>query len=199
MAENLPSPDEGQKPAADSLPAILDWEIHVPIFRNPLILRQLGLAIGIPFGILLVVLVIVKAYNGVILVALLFLMTYVFILALYGGKYQVGFHLSSAGIKSHTLTRQAKRNRVVNWLTVVLGLFTGKFSAAGAGVLAMVGQKQNIRWSSVQKVRFFDSTRTILVRAGLGNQLALFCTHDNYSVVRMYLLAHVRESVTIKS
>jgi len=199
MAENLPSPDEGQKPAAVSLPEILEWEIHVPIFRNPLILRQLALAIGIPFGILLVVLEIVKAYNGVILFALLFLMTYVFILALYGGKYQVGFHLSLAGIKSHTLTRQAKRNRVVNWLTVVLGLFTGKFSAAGAGVLAMVGQKQNIRWSSVQKVRFFDSSRTILVRAGLGNQLALFCTHDNYSVVRMYLLAHVRESVTIKS
>ena len=194
----MPAPDSGQKPATDRLPTTFEWEIHVPIFRNPLIMRQLGLAVGIPFGILLVVLMIVKAYNGVILVAMLFLLTYLFILAVYGGKYQVGFHLSSAGIKSHTLQRQAKRNRVINWLTVILGLFTGKFSAAGAGVLAMGGQKQSIRWSSVQKVRFFDSSRTILIRAGWGNQLALFCTPDNYTIVRKYLLAHVRESVTIK-
>lgn len=194
----MPFRDEGLNRVADQLPATIEWDIHVPIFRNPLILRQLGLAVGIPFGILLVVLLIAKAYYGVILVVLLFLLTYLFILAIYGGKYQVGFNLSSAGIRSQTLQKQAKRNRVINWLTVILGLYTGKFTAAGAGVLAMAGQKQDIRWSAVNKVRFFDSSRTILIRAGLGNQLALFCTPDNYTVVKKYLLSHVRESASIK-
>jgi len=199
MSELLPYPDKNQKLDADSTPETIQWEINVPIFRNPLILRQLGMAVGIPFGILLVILIVVKAYNGVLLVALLFLLTFLFILAVYGGKYQVGFNLSSTGIRSQTLQRQAKRNRVINWLTVILGLFTGKFSAAGAGVLAMVGQKQNIRWSSVQKVRIFESSRTILIGAGFGNQLALFCTPANFDTVRRYLNAHIKESVSIRN
>lgn len=198
MADILSSPDAKQEVPADGLPPNIEWEIHVPIFRNPLILRQLGLAVGIPFGILLVILTIVKAYNGIVLVALLFLLTYLFILAVYGGKYHVGFKLSPDGIRSHTLQQQAKRNRVINWLTVILGLFTGKFTAAGAGVLAMSGQNQNIRWTAVRRVRFFNSSKTILLRAGTGNQLALFCTPDNYPVVGQYLLTHVKEPAAMK-
>jgi hypothetical protein len=30
----------------------IQWQISVPIFRNTVILRQLGIAIGIPFGLI---------------------------------------------------------------------------------------------------------------------------------------------------
>ena len=33
----------------------LQWEIYVPIFKNRYILRGLALAIGIPFGIIIAV------------------------------------------------------------------------------------------------------------------------------------------------
>ena len=38
-------------------PSILQWDISVPIFRNKLILKQLGLALGLPFGILILILI----------------------------------------------------------------------------------------------------------------------------------------------
>lgn len=36
------------------------WEISVPIFMNTVILKQLGLAIGIPFGLVTLVIVLVS-------------------------------------------------------------------------------------------------------------------------------------------
>lgn len=33
----------------------VSWQISVPIFRNTVILKQLGLAIGIPFGVVALV------------------------------------------------------------------------------------------------------------------------------------------------
>jgi hypothetical protein len=32
----------------------IEWSIDVPIFKNLVILKQLGIAIGIPFGLLLI-------------------------------------------------------------------------------------------------------------------------------------------------
>lgn len=39
----------------------LTWELRVPIFKNSLILKQMGLAIGIPFGALILFLLVMKA------------------------------------------------------------------------------------------------------------------------------------------
>jgi hypothetical protein len=36
----------------------LNWEIYVPMFRNRFILKGLGLALGIPFGVVIVVIII---------------------------------------------------------------------------------------------------------------------------------------------
>jgi hypothetical protein len=38
--------------AETDLQPLLQWQIRVPIFRNPVILKQLGIAVGIPFGLL---------------------------------------------------------------------------------------------------------------------------------------------------
>ena len=55
----------------------LQWQISVPIFRNTVILKQLGLAIGIPFGLVVIVVALasgksVYAIYGLALIAVLF-------------------------------------------------------------------------------------------------------------------------------
>ena len=45
----------------------LRWEMKVPLWRNRLIRNQLGLAIGIPFGLLTMILLLAKAYFSQIL------------------------------------------------------------------------------------------------------------------------------------
>ena len=46
----------------------MNWSIRIPILKNRVIRNQLSLAIGIPFGILLIVLLVVQAYSGLVMV-----------------------------------------------------------------------------------------------------------------------------------
>ena len=171
----------------------IQWQISVPIFRNTVILKQLGLAIGIPFG--LVVLVIgltsgksVYTLYGLGLIAALLLLSWLLILAVYRGKYEAEFVLDGQGVLCRTQAKQAKRNRVINALTVVLGFLSGKPAAAGAGMLAQSRQEVFLRWSRVTKVQYKLKNRTILLRGGLAEQIALFCTAESYPLIEQAVM-----------
>ncbi len=119
-----------------AIPENIEWSIRVPIFRNSIIMKQLGVAIGIPFGLLILFLIIVKAIYALIVIGALFLFTYLFILVVWGGKYDVGFQINNVGIHHFTLKNQAKKNFITNTITVISGLLSGKPAVSGAGILA---------------------------------------------------------------
>lgn len=161
------------------------WEISVPIFKNKIIIKQLGIGLGIPFG--LVALLIgytsgrsVYTLYSLSLIAALFIFTWLFIMAVYRGKYEAEFVLDGKGALCRTQTRQAQKNRIINTLAIVLGLLSGKPAAAGAGMLARSGQEVFIRWNRVAKVTYKPQSRIILLRGGWTEQIALFCTDENY-------------------
>lgn len=163
----------------------LEWNIPVSIFRNTVILKQLGLAIGIPFGLLIVILVLVSGKSVYTLYALgligaLMFLTCLFIMIVYGGKYETEFVLNDKGALCQTQAKQAKKNRIINALTVVLGLLSGKPAVAGAGILAQSRQQIFIQWSRVTRVKYKPQTYTILIRGGWIENIALFCTRENY-------------------
>jgi len=64
-----------------NIPGTISWSIAIPLFRG-VVFRQLGLAIGIPFGILIIILLIIarsdpNAFYGLgLIIALLFLPGY---------------------------------------------------------------------------------------------------------------------------
>lgn len=172
----------------------IEWCIHVPIFRNTVILKQLGLAVGIPFGLLIIILVLVSGksvytlYALGLLIALLFL-TWLFIIVVYGGKYEVEFELDEKGALCRTQAKQAKKNKVVNALTVFLGLLSSKPAVAGAGILAQSRQQVFIRWDRVRRVKYKPRQRTILLRGGFSENIALFCTQENYPKVEQLIMS----------
>lgn len=168
------------------------WQISVPIFINTVILKQLGLAIGIPFGVVMLVIVLISGRSRDTLyvlgfIATLFLLTGLFIMVVYRGKYDVAFRLDDKGVLCRTQTNQKKKNRVVNGLTVVLGLFSGNPAAAGAGILAQSRQEVYLRWSRITKVKYKPRSRTILLRGGWMEQIAVFCTPENYMWVKDFV------------
>ncbi|MBW8325743.1 MAG: hypothetical protein K0M50_13340 [Prolixibacteraceae bacterium] len=165
----------------------LEWTTRVPVFRNPIILKQLGIAIGIPFGILIFILIVTKAYYALGLIAVLFLFTYLFIRLVWGGKYDVGFELNRTGIRNYTLTKQSNKNRVINILAVVTGLLSGKPAVAGAGILAQSRQDVLIRWSNIRKVRFYPENQTVIIKGGFAENIAVFCTSENYAEVAAFI------------
>jgi len=168
----------------------VSWEIEVPIFRHPLILKQLALAIGLPFGLVIVVLIAtagtynrIYALYAVGLIAATLLLTVLLVYLLYGGKYAVGFVIDDTGIRCYTQKTQATRNWRLNNLTVVLGLLARQPSVAGAGMLASARQSVLIRWNKVRAARYNDKTLTISVRGGYLETIAVFCTPTNYEQV----------------
>ncbi len=169
----------------------ITWAIRVPILRNRVILKQLGFAIGIPFGLLIIFLLIIKAFYGVGLIVLLFLLTYLFITVVWGGKYDVGFELDQTGVRCFTLANQAKRNKILNALTVVAGLLSGKPAVAGAGMLAQSQQDVQIKWKRIKRVKYIPLRQVIMINAGFAENIALFCKNDNYDEVEMFVRSHL--------
>lgn len=173
------------------------WEISVPIFKNTVILKQLGIAIGIPFG--LVALVVgfasdksVYTLYGLGLIGALLLFTWFFMMAVYRGKYEAQFVLDHKGALCRTQTKQAKKNRIVNALTVVLGVLAGKHAIAGAGMLAQSRQEVFLRWDRVRKVKYKPRSCTILLCGGFAEHMALFCAQENYAQVEHEVIRQIK-------
>ena len=170
----------------------IEWSISVPIFRNTAILKQLGLAIGIPFGLVALVIGLssgksVYALYGLGLIAALLFLTWLFIMAVYRGKYEAEFVLDGKGVLCRTQAKQAKKNRIINALTVVLGLLSGKPAAAGAGMLAQSRQETFLRWNHITRVKYKSKSCTILLRGGWTENIALFCANENYGLVEVFV------------
>lgn len=171
----------------------ISWQNSVPIFKNSVILKQLSFAIGIPFGLVALIIgltsgkSIYTVYAFGLLGALLFF-TWIFILLVYRGRYEAEFVLDENGVLCRTQAKQQKINRTVNALTVVLGLLSGKPGVAGAGMLAQSKQEAYLQWKSITKVKCDSRRQVIFLWSGRMEQIALFCTPDNYAEVEQFVL-----------
>lgn len=171
----------------------MQWQIFVPIFTNTVILKQLGISIGIPFGLVALVIGLASGKSvytlyGLGLIAALLFFTWLFIMAVYRGKYEAEFVLDEKGVLCRTQASQAKKNRLINRFTVILGLLSGRPAAAGAGMLAQSRQEVFLRWNRITKVKYKPKSNTILLRGGWTENIALFCTIENYSQVEHHVM-----------
>jgi len=170
----------------------IQWEKNVPIFRNRFILKGLGIALGIPFGILILFIIFLSggdilgtdAKYPLFLIGLLFLLTFLFIFIVYGGTYAAGFIIDEKGITNYTQKHQAKKNKIINSLLIFLGLFSGRYSAAGSGFLAQQRQTVRIKWRDIRKVTYYPKDFTIMISGGFSQKIALFCTPKNFERVK---------------
>lgn len=179
----------------------LKWETSVPIFTHPIIMRQIALAIGLPFGIIAVILLLTTR-NGIAngdwiyalyLVGALFILTFILIMAVYGGRYAAGFVVDGKGVLCYTQKRHARRSAIINRLAVVLGLLSRNYSAAGAGMLAQSRQSVLVPWKQVRRVKYHPARQTILIYGGFGQNIALFCTRENYDNVEAAVRSRLKK------
>ena len=174
------------------------WETYVPIFKNRFILKDMGLAIGLPFGVIIVIILLLSGGNisdakyALLMIALLFILTVLLIIIVYGAKYAPGYIIDEHGITNYTQKTQLKKNRIINGLAIALGLFSGNFSAAGAGMLASSRQIVRVKWSRVRKVRYYPNQCAILIRGGFAEKIVVFCTKENYAAVEAIIRGIVK-------
>jgi hypothetical protein len=176
----------------------LQWEINVPLFRNPFILQGLGMAIGIPFGMMIIIIIVLSKGNimgtdakyALGFIALILLLSLIVTQLVYGGIYAAGFLMDKKGITSYTQEAQAKKNRAINRLTVILGLARGNLAAVGTGILAHSRRIMQINWREVRHVYYYPKQSTIIVKGGFAEKMTLFCSPDNYDEVVTFIEDH---------
>ena len=170
---------------------VLSWKKSVKIFKNSLILKQLGLVIGIPFGILLLFMIWAKAYYGVLMVGLLLSFTYIFVMIFYRGSYDVEYVIDKKGVRCRYQDKQRKKNAVVNWLLIFIGLFSSRPTLAGVGMLAGSRQDEFITWKRIRKVKYLDRSSTIVLKGGFAENITVFCDPDEYIQVKELVKSRV--------
>lgn len=175
----------------------IEWSIKVSIFKNPVILKQLGIAIGIPFGLLILILVVLTKEIKYTMYALgliftLFFLTYILIRFVYGGKYALRYTINNDGIYSYTEEAQRKKNSIINKLTIILGIFSRKPTIIGSGILANARQNTMIKWRNVRKIKIYPRYLTIMVYGGIGQNIGVFCTKENYDEVEWFIKSKLK-------
>ena len=174
---------------------IISWQEEVPIFRNPLIRKQLGIAIGIPFGILILVLSLVIGPERELMYILgmlgaLFFLTFLLVKFYLGDKYAVSYVADEKGISYSTQRKQYERSRKLNILTVILGILSRSPSAAGAGLLAQSRQRGKIPWNRVRTYHYLPKSQALCLELGPLQKEYIFCTPEQYENLKQTYLAN---------
>ncbi len=173
----------------DNYDGKIEWKNSIPIFKSLIIIKQLGIVVGIPFAIVIAVILITSGINkdsmyGVGLITGTLLLTYLFIKAVYGGKYNAVFIVDNEGIKCSTEEKQKRKNNIINTLTVIAGFFTKKPTISGAGFLADSKSFVSISWKQIKNIKYNDNEFVIVVKGKSMENIALFCNKENYSSVK---------------
>ena len=165
----------------------LNWSIRIPILKNRVIRNQLSLAIGIPFGILCVVLLAVQAYRGLAMVGGALALGFLLVMLIFRGTYDVEFTLDDKGITCETQSKQKKRVRRMATATTVMGVLAGNPTTVAGGLMAGARTKERLLWKQIRKVKYLGGQSTIMLRAGFGESIAVFCTEENYKQVSAFI------------
>lgn len=168
------------------------WEIKVPIFRNRIILKQLFIAIGMPFGILIFIMLITKAYYGLLIIALTLLLTAVVVLLVYKGTYDIHFEINKKGILCNNQASQAKRVKTLSAITVILAFFARNPTGAGAGILSGSRTEVFMPWKRIRKIKYLKNQKCIMIFGGFADNIAVFCTDENYNKVKLIITENMR-------
>ena len=171
---------------------VYQWEAMIHLYKDKTVFKQLAIAIGIPFGVLIVFLIWVasqtsdnSAWYGLLLIGVLF------IGFVYQNRMNVRYHLDQNRIKMELSDQQKKINCWVNWTTTITGFFAKNTTVMGIGLLAAANQKQMMRLIHVKsvvaypeqfKLVLIDSYRRFLVQ----------CNSHNYHAVKYFLHQHAQ-------
>jgi hypothetical protein len=112
----------------------------------------------------------------------------------YQGKYSVSFILNEESVQYSTQSGTVKKNRIINGLAISLGLLSGKPTISGAGLLANSKQSVTIKWNNIKQVRYEPKQKTIMLRSSPLENIAVFCTDENYPIVETYIKGKLSQS-----
>lgn len=118
----------------------------------------------------------------------LFLLAYLLLALLYGGRYWVIFILDEKGIYHIQMKKQFKRNQVIALLTTLSGALAGNPATMGAGLLSGSRQMLYSDFSKVKKIRIQKRKHVLYLDAPF-NHNQIYVEQDDFDTVSAYIIA----------
>jgi hypothetical protein len=169
----------------------IQWERKVPFYKNRFILRGILFSVGIPFGGMLALVIILLKGNIIgsdakYIIAMIGVFSFLctlLALTLSCSRYAPGFIVDEEGIVNFIQKKQAKKNKVYNLILVIFGLFRGSYNTTGIGLAPQTKKVMKLEWKDMRKARYFPKQYAIMVKGGFTETLVVFCTKGNYEAV----------------
>lgn len=174
----------------------ITWEASIHLYRDNTILKQLLIAIGLPFGLVILFLfwVAIKSksvmgYYGLVMIAILFIVTFFFIALVYQNKIHVRYELNQKNITMMMSQQQAKKNNMINLATMIVGLLKLSPTPVGAGLLVSSHQQQTMKLIDIDSIKIDDHNHKIIIKDSFY-EFIVQCTTQNYQDVKNFIQQH---------
>ena len=113
--------------------------------------------------------------------------SYLIYAAIMGGKYSVIFEMDDKGVNHIQTARQAKKARGIGEAAAVIGLASGNFGMAGAGIASQTTNMYS-DFSKVKKVKRYPRRNLIKVNATL-NHNQVYAAPEDYEFVYDFIVS----------
>ncbi len=110
--------------------------------------------------------------------------------AMMGGKYTVLFEMDEQGVNHKQLPKQAKKAQVLGAITALVGLASGNFTTAGAGILSASRTEMYSEFARVRKVKACPRRHLIKVNQ-LLNKNQVYADPADFAFVLNYIRTRV--------
>ena len=182
------------------------WVYEVPMLKNPSILFDVYKVLGISFGIVwLLNVVLIGCENGYdleslwgitsgfLILMLVFLVigyiAYVIVAWYYGWKYVVLFTMDEKEVVHQQMPRQVKKAKVLGALTTLVGAAADKPGMMGTGVLAASRSTSTSELANVARLKPCRRLHLIKVNQ-LLNKNRVFVPDEDFDFVYDFLCQH---------
>jgi len=162
----------------------LNYRVTFYPFVQKTILIQLGIAIGIPFGILIILLIMLNAWEALVLIGVLLVLTSIVVIVLYG-KIQLIYTIDESGIRCEPDVKQLNKNTRMNQLTFLAGLLSKNITASSSGILAQSNQIQTFTWNEIKKIQYLPTQ--FICTNKLGQKLIIVVPKNLYETIKQIL------------
>ena len=98
-----------------------------------------------------------------------------------------------------TRKKQRERNKFVSNLLIFLGIFAGKPTAVGTGMINRNNNDMAVRFSMVKTVKHSEKDRTIFLKVNPFEKVYLFCNETNYKEVLDFIKNKVKKNTQFVS
>jgi len=166
----------------------LAWSRVVPLITNPVVVKDLFLALFIP-ALLAGILLTVILWDAAMLLLFLAVAAGIFVVGLVimtilqlgtKGGLNTFFYISDEGVAY----KAGKGTKILNRVSTVGSLAMGSAGGTGSGLLAISQEANTLFWENVRYITIRTGLKMIVFRSPyLISPIALYCTEKNFPVV----------------